>query len=308
VLLIQSCSFGQAAGDFAPAGATRAVCPGPDKGLFRKGPLTPNLFNTGLVVLAWALCSPLSFFIKTYFQKDVMLLEEVMPLILDVGLMVTVFLIVFMAARKGFVAAVVDLVGYIVSLIASWLLSGKAAQWCYDNFLRERILKQASSVLREYFSVEDVIENLEQVIEGLPSVLTNTLTFEWEEVSQRLEGAGFSALGLAETFTDSIIAPSVIGLMRWVIFLLMFSLMLFIVHVCSRLLRELRRLPVIGTANSLLGGLVGFVEVILLVFAFTTALHLFFTLTNDSVSWLCSDTVWSTNILSKLYRYNPLLR
>ena len=231
-----------------------------------------------------------------------------MPLVLDVGLMAAVFLIVFMAARKGFVAAIVDLVGYIVSLIASWILSGTAAQWSYDNFLRERILKQVSSVLREYFSVEEVMENLEQVIEELPSVLTNALSFEWDEVSLRLEGIGSSAMGLAEVYTDSIIAPSVVGLIRWVIFLLLFSLMLFVVHVFSKLLRELRRLPVIGTANSLLGGVVGFVEVILLVFAFTTALHLFFALTNDSVSWLCSDTVRATNILSKLYRYNPLLR
>ena len=152
------------------------------------------------------------------------------------------------------------------------------------------------------------MENLEQVIEELPSVLTNALSFEWDEVSLRLEGIGSSAMGLAEVFTDSIIAPSVVGLIRWVIFLLLFSLMLFVVHVFSKLLRELRRLPVIGTANSLLGGVVGFVEVILLVFAFTTALHLFFALTNDSVSWLCSDTVRATNILSKLYRYNPLLR
>lgn len=235
-------------------------------------------------------------------------LQEIMPLILDVGLMAAVFLIVFMAARKGFVAAAVDLVGYAVSLAASWMLAGTAAQWCYTNFLRDKILKKTASVLREYFSVEDVIENLENVIEDLPAVLTNMLSFELDEVSLRLEGIGNSAFSLAETFTDSIIGPSVVGMIRWVIFLILFSLMLFIVHVCSKLLRELRRLPVIGTANSLLGGVVGFIEVILLIFAFTTALHLFFALTNDSVTWLCSDTVRATNILSKLYRYNPLLK
>ncbi len=231
-----------------------------------------------------------------------------MPLILDVALMAAVFLIVFTAARKGFVAAVVDLVGYVVSLIASWILSGISAQWAYDKFLRDRVLKKVSSIMNQYFSVEDVAENLEQIIEELPAVLTNALSFELDEISQRLTGIGTSAAGLAEAFTDSIIGPSVVGLIRWVIFLLLFSLMLFIVHVCSRLLREIRRLPVIGTANSLLGGVVGFVEVILLVFAFTTALHLFFALTNDSIPWLCSDTLWATNILSKLYQYNPLLR
>jgi len=67
VFLVQSFLSSQAAGDFAPAGATRAVCPGPDKGLFRKGPLTPNLFNTGEVILISGLCSPLYFFAYSEF-------------------------------------------------------------------------------------------------------------------------------------------------------------------------------------------------------------------------------------------------
>ncbi len=235
-------------------------------------------------------------------------MEQAMPLILDIGLLAAVFLIVFFAARKGFVAAMVDLVGYIVSLVVSWIAAGKAAQWCFDTLLRERLLKSAASVVNQYLSVESMAENLEAVLRELPGVLANMLSFEKEEIAARLLEAGASAAGLAEVFTDTIIAPSVVGLLRWVIFLLLFSLLLFIVHVCSRLLREIRRLPVIGTANSLLGGAVGFVEVILLVFAFTTALHLFFVLTNDSVSWLCSATLRATNILSKLYQYNPLLR
>lgn len=235
-------------------------------------------------------------------------MEDAMPLILDIGLMAAVFLIVFMAARKGFVAAAVDLVGYVVSLIASWMLAGRAAQWGYERFLRERVLKKVSSIVNQYFSAEDIAANLEEIIEELPEVLTNMLSFDLDKLSVRLAGLSSSAAGLAETFTDSVIGPSIVGLVRWIIFLLLFSLMLFIVHVCSKLLREIRRLPVIGTANSLLGGVVGFVEVILLVFAFTTALNLFFALTNDSVSWLCSDTVRATNILSKLYQYNPLLK
>ena len=95
--------------------------------------------------------------------------------------------------------------------------------------------------------------------------------------------------------------------MQIIIFVLLFSILLFVVHLLSGLFQELHRLPVIGTANSLLGGAVGLVEVILLVFAFTTLLQLFFVLTGNSVSWLNSDTVRASNILSKLYEYNPLL-
>ena len=73
-------------------------------------------------------------------------MEQAMPLILDIGLLAAVFLIVFFAARKGFVAAMVDLVGYIVSLVVSWIAAGKAAQWCFDTLLRERLLKSAASV------------------------------------------------------------------------------------------------------------------------------------------------------------------
>ena len=147
------------------------------------------------------------------------------------------------------------------------------------------------------------------VIGELPRVLSNSLSFQLDQVTSRFETElATGAMDLTESFTDLILGPTVVGLMQIILFLILFSFLLFLVHVLSGLLRELRHLPVIGPANSFLGGMVGFVEAILLVFAFTTVLHLIFTLTNDSIPWLCSDTVRSSNILSKLYQYNPLLR
>lgn len=235
-------------------------------------------------------------------------MEKWMPLILDAALMLMVFWVVYAAARKGFVAAAVDLIGYVASLIGSWFLAKLASQWIFDSVLRPIVLKKVRGVLDEYFTVEQLETELEKVLEDLPAFLTNSMNFELEKVVERFHsGAGIGS-DLVGGFTDAIVAPTIVGMMQVVLFLILFSLLLFIVHALSRLLQELHHLPVIGPANSLLGGVVGFVEVILLVFAFTTALHLFFMLTNDSVPWLCSDTVWASNILSRIYKYNPLLR
>lgn len=230
-----------------------------------------------------------------------------MPLILDAGLMIMVFWVVYSAARKGFVAAAVDLIGYVASLIGSWLVAKLAAQWIFDSLLRPMVMNKVRDVLDEYFTMEQLETELEKVLKELPGILTNSIHFELEDVVERLHAGVGLGTDLVSGFTDAIVAPTVTGLMQVIVFLILFSLMLFIVHLLSGILQELHHLPVIGTANSLLGGMVGFVEVILLVFAFTTALHLIFSLSNDSISWLNSDIVRASNILSKLYQYNPLL-
>ena len=232
-----------------------------------------------------------------------------MPILLDVLLMIAVFVVVLQAARKGFVAAMVDLVGYIASLIGAWILGKLLAQWIFDAVLRLTLLKWVRGTIDANFTMEQLGEELEKVIGELPRVLSNSLSFQLDQVTSRFETElATGAMDLTESFTDLILGPTVVGLMQIILFLILFSFLLFLVHVLSGLLRELRHLPVIGPANSFLGGMVGFVEAILLVFAFTTVLHLIFTLTNDSIPWLCSDTVRSNNILSKLYQYNPLLR
>ncbi len=58
-------------GYFAPAGATRAVCPGPDRGLFRKAPLTRNLFNLPQLVLILAFSRHLALSNSRYFTERV---------------------------------------------------------------------------------------------------------------------------------------------------------------------------------------------------------------------------------------------
>jgi len=234
-------------------------------------------------------------------------MEKWMPLILDGILMIMIFWTVYSAAKKGFVAAAIDLIGYVISLVGSWFVAKLASQWIFDAVLRPLVMDKVSDVLDEYFTLDQLEGELEKVLEELPSVLTNSINFELEDITARLRQSNGLGTDLVSGFTDAIVAPALIGVMQIIIFVLLFSILLFVVHLLSGLFQELHRLPVIGTANSLLGGAVGLVEVILLVFAFTTLLQLFFVLTGNSVSWLNSDTVRASNILSKLYEYNPLL-
>ena len=235
-------------------------------------------------------------------------MEKWMPLVLDAVLMVMVFCTVYNAAKKGFVAAAIDLIGYVISLVGSWIVAKLAAQWIFDSVLRPLVMDRVSEVLDEYFTLDQLEGELEKVLEELPAILTNTISIEKEDIIGRLQQSTGLGTDLVSGFTDAIVAPALVGIMQIIIFVILFSILLFIVHLLSGLFQELHHLPVIGTANSLLGGVVGLVEVILLVFAFTTVLHLFFALSGDSVSWLNSDTVRASNILSKLYEYNPLLK
>ena len=234
-------------------------------------------------------------------------MEKWMPLLLDAVLMISIFVTVFYAAKKGFVAAAIDLVGYVLSLVGSWMAAKLASQWIFDSVLRPLVMDKVSDVLDDYFTLDQLEGELEKVLKEFPSILTNSINFELEELLDQLHKNTGLGTDLVSGFTDAIVAPAVIGIVQVVIFLILFSILICVVRALSRLFQEMRHLPVLGLANSLLGGAVGLIEVVLLVFAFTTALHLLFVITDDSITWLCSDIVRASNILSKLYEYNPLL-
>ena len=234
-------------------------------------------------------------------------MEKIMPIILDVLLMVMVFWTVYSSAKKGFVAAAIDLIGYVAALIGARFISKFMANWIFEAILRPIAIDKVKGVLDEYFTLDQLVSELEKVVDELPAIVTNSINLEGEDIALRLQQTTGLGTDLVSGFTDAIVAPAIIGVMQVLIFIILFSLALYVVHLLSSLFQEMYRLPVIGTANSVLGGAIGLVEVILLVFAFTTLLQLFFVLTGDSVSWLNSDTVRASNILSKLYEYNPLL-
>lgn len=235
-------------------------------------------------------------------------MEKIMPLVLDAAVIVMVFWTVYTSASKGFVASVIDLIGYVAALVGSRIISKFVSQMLYDSVLRPLLIDRVSDVLNEYFTVDQLIGELDKIFDELPAVLTNAINLDSRNLIAGLQQNSGMGTNLAAGFTDAIVGPAVIGILQIVLFLVLFSVTLYAVHMLSSLFQEMYRLPVVGAANSILGGAVGMLESILLIFAFTTLLKLIFVLSGNAISWLNTDTVRASNILSKLYEYNPLLK
>ncbi len=163
----------------------------------------------------------------------------IFSLIFD-GIALLIFItVVIRYAKKGFAGTLVHLAGYFVAYAGALLLSN-----------------QLSPVIAEWFrpSISQQVENAlaQWQIDG--SIQQTGGFFSW---LQQLTGLEISADATAQTLTDVIVQTGLKLLISMILWLVLFSVLMILVRCISKKLRLVNRIPVIGTANSLLGGLMG---------------------------------------------------
>lgn len=156
------------------------------------------------------------------------------------GIALLIFIAVIIGyAKKGFAGALVHLVGYFVACAGAWLLS----DWL-------------SPVIAEWFrpAISQQVENALAQWQLDGSIQQAGGFFTW---LQQLTGLEFSVDSTAQAVTDMIVQTGLTLLISMILWLVLFSVLMILVRCISGKLRLINRIPVIGTANSFLGGLLG---------------------------------------------------
>ena len=97
-----------------------------------------------------------------------------MGYILDVAAILLFILAIFIGYRRGFIKSVIKLVGCVLAVVIAWSLGAVIAGGIFDAFLSEKL--QATIVQQIPSSdVESVSESLNNVIDKLPGVVSNTM-------------------------------------------------------------------------------------------------------------------------------------
>lgn len=141
-------------------------------------------------------------------------------------------------AKKGFAGALVHLVGYFVACAGAWLLSDWLSPMIADWF-RPAISQR-------------VEQSIVQWQAGSPQEVGGF--FAW---LQQLTGLELNAGNTAQAITDVIVDTGLAALISMILWLVLFSLLMILVRRISGKLRLINRIPVIGTANGFLGGVLG---------------------------------------------------
>lgn len=168
-------------------------------------------------------------------------------------------------AAKGLLAGLLSLVGTLVCLVASFFAGRELALPVFNGLFRDRLIQSTSDAIAEH-AVTNINELLDQVVGFLPDFVKQPIIDQFGTVTL------FDSWDFATRVVDEVISPLIVPIIAVVLFVIVFILLRLLFNIITKLLRGVNRVPVIGTANRVLGGVAGIVVGLLYVFLLVVVL------------------------------------
>ncbi|MGN0680365.1 MAG: CvpA family protein [Oscillospiraceae bacterium] len=111
---------------------------------------------------------------------------------------------------------------------------------------------------------------------------------------------------LGDTVINNFVRPNCIVVIRTIAFILIYSIVFAVLRFIASAAKLIDKIPIIGDVNSMLGGIAGLVEGILILFIFCLATRLIVSVFDGDVMIFNQETIEKTFIFKKVYEFNFL--
>ncbi len=230
-----------------------------------------------------------------------------MSIILDVILITIFAAFIFTAAKKGFMLTLLELLAVIVALAMSHQLSPVVAQATYDAVLEESLIKTVETQIDETLNISSTTAQAELLLESIPDFMVSFASsagVDLEEVKTQISFEKFSSENLATELVEKIAQPIAVGALTVIFFLLLSAVLIFALKWLAKLLSKLFKLPLIGTVNKVLGGVLGACKGVLVIVFVCTFLELIFANGDSEIS----NAVNNSYVIGLLDNVNPFIK
>lgn len=220
------------------------------------------------------------------------------PIVIDLILAAVLVLFIWLGAKKGFILTLCSLAAVIVALVGANLIADALAPTVADAI--QPRLEQAIQESLEQKALEVSAQDSLGVAEVLAALREKGGLYEW--AADSLEGALISTPGISESIAhQAAVAASALAqqLARGIIFSVSFLLVLVAWFFISHALDLVSKLPVINSLNHTLGGVIGAVKGLIILYI---AAWILCGLTGT----VSAETAEKTHLLSFLLTHSPL--
>jgi len=201
-------------------------------------------------------------------------------------------------ARKGFLAASVQLGGNVFSLVGARVFSGWAATEVFQRFLAGSFRTQ----IAESISAGGVVD-LTGIADKYAGFLPESFRASIVETCER----SISAVLSDDAIVQKVLAPLLTPVISIVLFFVVFALLRMLVSMLVTVLGLVNRLPVIGTVNRWLGWVTGCVASTMDIYLVLCVVWAVIVITGGNLTVL-NDTVMSGSLYYKAFNlFNPFL-
>ena len=185
--------------------------------------------------------------------------EEVdcLGLVLDFAFFAVLLVCIIVAAKRGFVLSLMELVGFFLAGACALSLSGLIAPEIYDRFFAQQVTQAIAARLPDLSGAATAAQQAHAALESLPDVIAQfaaSLGIDTAALAQKILSADLSGAALAQTLADSIARPLVTLLCRLALFVGLILIFGILFRILAAVIDRFFHLPVLRTANAALGG------------------------------------------------------
>ena len=188
--------------------------------------------------------------------------------------------------KKGFLKTIVLAAGTLASLLIAFWLSGWLADLIFSNIIRESVIKNISDTLSGLSDATSTVSAISAVLAALPAFVLNPMLAQYGSkeamVAEIQRNTDNTLSGLSETITDTVVSP---------------VLTMLIIKIVAKALGAVRRIPLVGTLNAVLGAVVGAVQGLIALFLLGLAGNILVSLSGNDLG------LFNTGIIGKSYIY-----
>lgn len=228
--------------------------------------------------------------------------------IVDIILVGIILSCVLRAYGDGFFTSAVKLAGSVGSLFAAWYVASNYAQMVFDKILRDVFISRSSAYLQKLAQNVDVKTAITNIIGQWPNDFLNTL---FEKFSINTDSLATILTPTAESavyLVDRIIAPVVIVVLQMVMYILCYIAVRCVCNVMASVFKVINKVPLLGTANKLAGGVAGIAIAGVNIIILSSLLSIIVVLSGNGFEWLNTEVIEGSKILAITMPFNPFLK
>ncbi len=194
-----------------------------------------------------------------------------MSIILDLIVLAIIVITVLISAKRGFVRTLIELVGFIAAVFISFTISTPLANSTYDKIIEPSIISTVTSAV-DTAADNSAAAAVDSFWNEMPGWIKGGI--EKAGISKDSLGGSITAnigngvQAAVESASQSVIKPAVTGSLALIYQVILLIILLAIVKPLAKLINKLFSFSVIGTANRVLGGVVGVPKGIIYAVAF----------------------------------------
>lgn len=231
-----------------------------------------------------------------------------MTYIVDIVIIVLFVLVVGMAYKKGFLSTIIDTFALAISAVVSYMFCEPVAESVYNLFVRSLVETRFTRVLENVSSTLSVTDKVNAMIEGLPPSavkLAEVMGVNFNSLTNSVAmGGNLSDDALIKLAVDKIGHPIMINVTEVVTFILMFVVITIALKFLAGLFKKANDIPLLGKLNAGLGGVIGVVKAVAIIFVACTA---FYFIAGMSGAEPVIEAINNSKIYAVIIENNPII-